>query len=137
MEDSLYLVHSWILCHIYSYKMTMKNAFFVENWPETSKELISNSMHCTKNWSFPLKISLVKMTKIVGFVTFTEEIQTGKVDGRWSWWLTIFCIFLACNLLSLSFRDMLFNTQNYQHNQIFTWDNVTKCSALFIHQWHY
>ena len=42
-----------------------------------------SDIHCTKNWSFPLRISSVTVTKSAGnyayLITFTEEILNGKL----------------------------------------------------------
>ena len=42
------------------------------------KKQYVKTWHCTKKWSFPLRISSVNVTKFAGLVTFTEKILNGK-----------------------------------------------------------
>ena len=43
------------------------------------KHLLNHLKHCTKNWSFPLRISSVNPQCSGDLVTFTEEILNGKL----------------------------------------------------------
>ena len=97
----------------------LAKAIFTEKLPCSlhnkgiSEKCYPNS-HCTENESFPLRISLVNMTKSApaDLVTFTEEIFIRKLKFH----------FLCCELCFLTMRLHFLNCKLRKHRPK-TWQN--------------